>query len=246
MCQKLTVAACSVVVAFGGSGCALIPDQARGQHRGTTVMLVGLATQETSDQAASTLDCAKSTIAWAAKQGSKLMMAPIALPGDEQWSTREFALKTSAQKTNPKAAKKFQQQQAEHADADLQQMLANAPKESSLDLLAAATDGTRVLNYRGGPRTLVLCAAADQQSPELHLGSAVPSQHAMQLELFRLQRRLERMRLTQVVFGAAGDSAQPSESLTEQAAHEAFWRAWARHEGAIYFSYGPIPHFPYP
>jgi len=172
-------------------------------------------------------------------------MAPVALPDEETWSRVSFALQTEAQKTNPRAAKKLQSTQSALANGELTKMLGTKPKVSALDVLAAATDGSRILNYNEGPRTLVLCAAAEQQSPELMLGSNELSHHEIELTLYRLRNMLEPMRLTRVVIGAAGDTQMQAESLTEQAAHEAFWRTWAHHEGAIHFSYGPIPHFPY-
>jgi hypothetical protein len=228
------------------SGCALVPEPTSGQHEGTTAMLVGLSPLETADQRANTIGCAKATIAWAAEQGAKLVMAPVGLPGQERWSTVDFALRTSAQRTNPDAAKKLRREQEHVAEDDLRRMLATPLNRSSMNVLAAATDGSRVLNYAGGPRTLVLCTAAEQVSPELTLGPSAISHHAIEVELFRLRQELEPMRLTRIVFGAAGDSEKPDQSLAEQAGHEEFWRTWAHHEGAIHFSYGPTPHFPYP
>jgi hypothetical protein len=220
-------------------------DPTRGQHGGTTMLLVGLSAQEKADQHATTLGCAKETISWAAKEGSELIMAPVGQPGEEQWKTVDFALHTSAQQTNPFAAKRWRTQQSSVANKDLAVIQSHTPQRKSLDMLATATDGSRVLNYQHGPRTLVLCTAAQQSSREFTLGSTPMSHSGIEATLARLQPELEPMRLTRVVFGAAGDAEQTNQSLTEQAAHEEFWRAWAHHEGAIHFSFGPIPHYPY-
>ncbi|HEY3960116.1 MAG TPA: hypothetical protein VGL68_06340 [Solirubrobacteraceae bacterium] len=238
-----------VTLALSATGCTVagcaLPSQTQGQHGGTTVMLVGLWARETNDQHATTLGCARETIAWAAKEGSELVIAPVGLPGEEQWITANFALQTSAQRTNPFAAKRWQGKQRSVAENGLMTMERQASQEESLDLLAAATDGSRLLNYRRGPRVLILCASAQQVSPEFTIGNAPMSQHAIQRALYSLESKLEPMRLTRVVFGAAGDAEQTGQSFTEQATHEAFWRAWAHHEGAIHFAWGPIPHFPY-
>jgi hypothetical protein len=226
------------------SGCGWF-SQTRGQHAGTTVLLVGLSAQERAARGASTLGCARSTVTWAAKQGSTLIMAPIGLPGAEHWQTVNFALHTSAQRTNPFAARRWRERQSAIAERDLAALQPPNSEQASLDVLAAATDGSRVLNYQHGPRTLVLCTAAQQHSPELTLGRALLSEQAIYATLYRLRAELEPMRLTRVVFGAAGDAAQTGQSLTEQAGVEAFWRTWAHHESAIHFSYGPIPHYPY-
>jgi hypothetical protein len=172
-------------------------------------------------------------------------MAPIGLPRREQWQTVRFELQTDAQRTNPYAAKRWRERQSKIASGDLAALRQHDAGRDSLDLLAAATDGSRVLNYQHGPRTLVLCTAGQQRSPELTLGPAPLPPPAIMATLRRLQPELEPMRLTRVVFGAAGDAEQTQQSLTEQASVEAFWRAWTRHESAIHFSYGPIPHYPY-
>ncbi len=209
------------------------------------MLLVRLSALETADQHATTLGCASETISWDAREGSELVMAPVGLPGEERWLTVDFALHTSAQQSNPFAAKRWRAKQSSVAARGLGEMRLHAPRHEPLDLLAAATDGSRVLNYHHGPRTLVLCAAARQRSRELTLGSTPMSSSAIEATLARLQPALEPMRLTRVIFGASGDAEQTNQSLSEQAAHEEFWRAWARHEGAIHFSYGPIPHYPY-
>jgi hypothetical protein len=226
------------------SGCSL-GSQKRGQHMGTTVMLVGLSGEETADGDETTLDCAKATIAWAAAEGSKLIMAPVGLPGDERWLTVDFALRTAAQQTNAVAARRWREEQSAVAERDLTAIRQAAPRQEALNMLAAATDGSRLLNYQHGPRTLVLCAAGQQRSPGTVLGAHVMSRSQIYAMLANLQPELEPMRLTRVVFGAAGDTALPDQSLGELAAQEVFWKTWAQHENALHVSYGPVPHFPY-
>lgn len=241
--KKLCALIASLAVTVSAGGCAGF-DQTAKQRRGTTVLLVGLSAGEAEDRLATTLGCAQKTIAWSEREGSKLIMAPVGLPGQEQWQSIDFALQTSAQRTNQIAAKHWRSHQSTLAARALSAMRSHRVQDGSTDVLAAATDGSRVLNYQRGPRTLVLCTAAQQNSPELTLNSRPVSHHDIERALVRLQSELEPMRLTKVVFGAAGDSSQSEQSLTEQGAYEAFWRAWAEHQGAIHFSYGPIPHFP--
>ncbi len=243
--SRLCATVALVVFACSSGGCSWL-SQTRNQHGGTTALLIGLSAQETADQHATTLDCARATISWAAQEGSKLIMAPVGLPEKEQWPAVDFALHTSAQKSNPVAARHWREKQSKKAEEDLAQIQAKAAPAGSADVLASATGTSRLLNYQHGPRTLVLCTSAQQSSPELKLTPKAMSHHAIEVKLAQLQPKLEPMRLTRVVFGAAGDAEQKNQSLTEQAAYEAWWRAWAKHESAIHFSYGPVPHFPYP
>src|ERR1700733_11058778 len=199
------------------TGCGL-NDPGQEQHGGTTVMLVGLSKQEAADQDATTLGCARTTISWAAKEGSNLIMAPVSLPGEEQWLTVDFALRTSAEQTNPVAAKRLQVKQGALADSDLAEIQRHTPKREALNLLADAIHGSRLLNYQRGPRTLILCTSGQQHSPELTLGPRVMSHNSIYATLASLQAELEPMRLTRVIFGAAGDAEQPNQSLTELAA----------------------------
>lgn len=240
--RKLLLLALALGFMSAACGCALL-EQTEGQHGGTTVMLVGLSRSELAANGATTLACARSTISWAAAQGSTLLMAPVAPPGSERWRLVSFALQTSAQRSNPFAAKHYRHAQVALAERELGELDA-APVES-LDLFSAATDASRLLNYRHGPRTLVLCAATGQRSPELTLSRAYLAAHATQVALARLRPELEPMRLTRVVFGAVGDAAGAPQPLDQQAGLEAFWRGWAHHVGAIHFAWGAIPHFPY-
>jgi hypothetical protein len=236
--------ALTIGIAWPISGCSWF-DQTRDQHRGTTLLLVGLSAPELGAQGSTTVGCAGETVRWAAQQGASLVMAQIDQPARERWQTIDFALKTEAQRTNPFAAKRWRERQERLALKELAGLDPATTVGRSADLLAAATSGSRVLNYRRGPRTLVLCSSAQQHSKELSLGPKPLSSYAIARRLYRLELQLEPMRLTRVIFGAAGDVRSPRQSLTEQAATESFWRAWARHVGAIHFSYGPIPHFPY-
>jgi hypothetical protein len=240
--RKLPSFVLAMSLIIGTSGCGLL-DQTEGQHGGTTVMLVGLSRSELAAQGASTVSCAHATIEWAAAQGSRLMMAPVGPPGSVRWSSVDFTLTSSAQRSNPVAAKHFRAKQIAIAERELHEL--SATPVESLDLLSAATNASRVLNYRRGPRTLVLCDAATQSSTELSLSDASSDPHSIQVVLLRLRPLLEPMRLTRVVLGAAEDTSAAPQPLAAQASLEAFWRAWAHHEGAIHFAWGAIPHFPY-